>query len=149
MDYFLPFYLPNSPKNQNFKIIKKRLEMSSSHICVPKNMIRDVRFLRYGARRMDGQTEGRKKWHIEVGAPPKMYGVSKYGLVPYCWKKYYLKLLNCSPSIFLLVSLFVSFISSKGKDTSAIPQPSIQHLVYVFPIFFRFHKFFVEACVSS
>ena len=27
----------------------------------------DVRFLRYGAR----QTGGRKKWHIELGAPPK------------------------------------------------------------------------------
>ena len=30
----------------------------------------------------------------------------------------------------------------KGKDTSAIPQPSVQHLVYVFPFFFRFHKCF-------
>ena len=28
----------------------------------------------------------------------------------------------------------------KGKDTSAIPQPSVQHLVYVFLIFFCFHK---------
>ena len=27
----------------------------------------DVQFLRYGAR----QTDGRKKWHIEVGVPPK------------------------------------------------------------------------------
>ena len=31
------------------------------------------------------------------------------------------------------------FLFHKGKDTSAIPQPSVQHLVYIFPIFFRFH----------
>ena len=24
-------------------------------------------------RQMDGQTDGRKKWHIEVGAPPKKW----------------------------------------------------------------------------
>ena len=34
------------------------------------------------------------------------------------------------------------FLFHKGKDTSAVPQPSVQHLVYVFPIFFRFHKCF-------
>ena len=39
----------------------------------------------------------------------KMYGVSKYGLVPYCSWKYYQKLFNRSPSIFLQVSFFVSF----------------------------------------
>ena len=36
----------------------------------------------------------------------------------------------------------IYFLFHKGKDTSAIPQPSVQHLVYVFPIFFRFHKYF-------
>ena len=34
------------------------------------------------------------------------------------------------------------FLFHKGKDTCAIPQPSVQNLVYVFPIFFRFHKCF-------
>ena len=34
------------------------------------------------------------------------------------------------------------FFHHKGKDTSGIPQPSVQHLVYVFLIFFRFHKCF-------
>ena len=34
------------------------------------------------------------------------------------------------------------FLFHKDKDTSAIPQPSVQHLLYVFPIFFRFHKCF-------
>ena len=31
----------------------------------------DVWFLRFGARRMDGRTDGWKKWHIQVGTPPK------------------------------------------------------------------------------
>ena len=31
----------------------------------------DVWFLRYGARRMDRWMDGRKKWNIEVGVPPK------------------------------------------------------------------------------
>ena len=34
------------------------------------------------------------------------------------------------------------FLFHKGKYTSAIRQPSVQHLVYVFPFFFRFHKRF-------
>ena len=55
-----------------------------------------------------------------------------------------LKLLNRSLSIFLPVSLSVSlyplFPFHKGKDTTAIPQPSVHHVVYVFRIFFRFHK---------
>ena len=37
----------------------------------------DVRFLRYGVLQMDGQTDGRtngrKSWHMEVGAPCKKY----------------------------------------------------------------------------
>ena len=34
------------------------------------------------------------------------------------------------------------FLFHKSKDTSAIPQPSVQYLVYIFPICFRFHKCF-------
>ena len=30
------------------------------------------------------------------------------------------------------------FLFHKGKDTSAVPQPSFQHLVYVFPFSFVF-----------
>ena len=40
-------------------------------------------------------------------------------------------------SVFILYFFF-----HKGKDTSAIPQPSVQNPVYVFPIFFRFQKCF-------
>ena len=35
---FLPFYLPNNPKNENFKNIKKHLEISSFYTSVPKIM---------------------------------------------------------------------------------------------------------------
>ena len=39
MDYFLPFYLPNSLKNQNFKNIKKCLEIPSFYNSVAKIMM--------------------------------------------------------------------------------------------------------------
>ena len=50
------------------------------------------------------------------------------------------------PSLCLCI-LYFRF--HKGKDTSAIPQPSVHYLVYVFPIFFCFHKCFnnFEKCV--
>ena len=41
------------------------------------------------------------------------------------------------------------FLFHKGKDTSAIPQSSVQHLVYIFPIFFRFHKCFNDFHLSK
>ena len=44
------------------------------------------------------------------------------------------------PSGLSLCMLYFRF--HKGKVASAIPQSSVQHLVYVFPIFFRFHKCF-------
>ena len=50
---------------------------------------------------------------------------------------------NTSGRLLLSLSLCILyFLFHKSKDTSAIPQPSIQHLVYVFPIFFRFHECF-------
>ena len=36
----------------------------------------------------------------------------------------------------------IYFVFHKDGDTSVIRQPSVQHLVYVFPIFFCFHKCF-------
>ena len=55
------------------------------------------------------------------------------------------KLLNCSPTKYFPSGLslrILYFLFHKVKNTSAIPQPSVQDLVYVFPIFFRFHKCF-------
>ena len=38
--YYLPFYPPNSPKNENFKQMKKKtLEISSFYTSVPRSMI--------------------------------------------------------------------------------------------------------------
>ena len=79
--YFLPFYSlppphhhpsppPNNPKSQNWKEKKKQKNAWRYHHFIyayQKLWSNDVRFLRYGARWTDGQ----KKWHIEVGAPPK------------------------------------------------------------------------------
>ena len=36
---FLPFYPPSSPKNENFKTMKKHLEISSFYTSVTKIMI--------------------------------------------------------------------------------------------------------------
>ena len=51
----------------------------------------------------------------------------------------------CSPSIFLLVSLSLSilyFLFHKDKDTFGILPLSVEHLMYVFLILFRFYKCF-------
>ena len=75
---FFALLPPNSPKKQNFEKIKKKcVEISSFYICVPKIMIRwctvpEICCVTEGWR--DGQTkrtDGRKKWHIELGVPPK------------------------------------------------------------------------------
>ena len=72
------FALSTSLTAQKIKISwksKKVLEISSSHTCVPKIMIRwcsvpEIRCMTHRSTdiQMDG---GTKKWHIEVGAPPK------------------------------------------------------------------------------
>ena len=43
----------------------------------------------------------------------------------------------------------IYFPFHEGKDTSAISRPSVQHLVYVFPIFFRFRKCFNNCLLSK
>ena len=63
---FCPFTPLTAQKSKFWKKWKKSLEISSFYICVPKIMI-------YGFWDMlcDRQMDGQKKWHIEVGAPPK------------------------------------------------------------------------------
>ena len=128
MSHFLPFYPPNSSKNQNLKKWKKSLEISSFYTSVPKIMIicytvpeiwcmtdgfffffsfwvffspftltarryhlspGDIITLHTCSKNYDqmiysswyivhngwtyGQTDRRKKWHIEVGVPPKKF----------------------------------------------------------------------------
>ena len=52
LGYFLPFYSPNSQKNENVKKIKKQLKISSFYTSVPKFMIICYTAPRYGAWQM-------------------------------------------------------------------------------------------------
>ena len=71
---FSPFTPLTAWKMKISKKWKKHLEISSFYTCVPKVMIRQCTVPeRYGAGRMDRQTDRQKKWHIEVGAPPNKY----------------------------------------------------------------------------
>ena len=68
---FWPF-IPLTAKN--IKILKKWKNAWRYHhftIVYQKSWSDDVRFLRYASQQMDGRTDRRKKWHIEVGVPPK------------------------------------------------------------------------------
>ena len=59
---------PSPPKNMKIsEKWKKHLEMSSFNTCTPKMMIRWCAT----DGRTDGRIDRRKKWHTEVGAPPK------------------------------------------------------------------------------
>ena len=85
LGHFLRFYSPNSPKNQNFEKMKKTPgDIITLHMCTKKydqmmygswDMLRDGRTdVQMDVRmdeRTDRWTDGRKKWHIEVGALPK------------------------------------------------------------------------------
>ena len=63
---FLPFYPPNSPKNQNFvKMKKNTLRYHHFTYVQQKLWSGHVRFLRYGARRTDGWTDGRTDGRTE------------------------------------------------------------------------------------
>ena len=65
--------------------MKKRPEISF-YTCVSKMMIRwcMVRGIWYAT---DGWTDGRKKWHIEVGGPPKKINMSNRVQLSLGWKK--------------------------------------------------------------
>ena len=72
LGYFLPFYPPNNPKNQNFKKLKKKKtpgDIIILYMCTKNND-----HMMYGSwdmvRNRHKQMDWQKKWHIEVGAPP-------------------------------------------------------------------------------
>ena len=60
--YILGYFLPLCP------------EISSFYTCVPKIMITWCTVAEIWCA-TNGQTNGRKKWHIEVGAPPKKFTI--------------------------------------------------------------------------
>ena len=83
--YFLPLFPANSPKSQQFKKIKKKPgDIITLHECTKScvhmmhgswDMVRNGQTVRRTDERMDRrtvrQTDGKKKWHIELGARPK------------------------------------------------------------------------------
>ena len=70
LGYFLPFYPHNSLKTQNFKKMKKSLEILWFYTSVPKIIIICYTVLEIWCA-TDRRTDKWKKWHIEVGAPPE------------------------------------------------------------------------------
>ena len=72
MGYFLPFYPPNSPKNQNFKKQwKEHLEISSFYICIPKIMIRWCMVPEIWCASDGWMDERMEKATYRCGYPPK------------------------------------------------------------------------------
>ena len=77
LDLFLPFYPSNKPKTKILKNWKKKCgDIIILHMCTKNyDQMMYLWFLRYVVRRMyrrmDRRTDRWKKWHIEVGAPPK------------------------------------------------------------------------------
>ena len=69
---FCPFTPITAQKIKILKKWKKYLEVSSFYTCAPKIMIRWRTVLKIWCG-TDERTDGRKKWHVEVGAPPKNY----------------------------------------------------------------------------
>ena len=89
---------PNSLKNQKSKKMKKGLEISSFYTCVPKMMIRWCMVPEYGMQQTEGWTDGQKKWHIEVGAPPKKNQYFKQSATLFVMNK---KKDNCKQNSFI------------------------------------------------
>ena len=85
---FCPFTPLTAKKNQNFEKMKKTPEdIIILHKCTKNyhqtiysswDMLRNGQTDGQTNRRTDGWTDGRKKWHIEVGAPPKNWGPGLY-----------------------------------------------------------------------
>ena len=77
LDHFCPFTpLTTAPKIKILKKWKFFLEILSFYICVPIIMIRWCMVPEIWCATdgwTDRRTDGRKKWHIEVGAPPKKW----------------------------------------------------------------------------
>ena len=67
---FCPFIPLTCQKIKILQKWKKSLEISSFYICVPKIMIKWCTVLEIWCT-TDGRRAGWKKWHIEMGAPPK------------------------------------------------------------------------------
>ena len=94
---FFSFYPLTAQKINISKKWKKHLEVHHFTHAYQKLWLYDVGFLRYVC---DRQTEGWKKWHIEVGAPPKNFITWKYQVMTYYKNLITSTLLEIGPKIF-------------------------------------------------
>ena len=71
--FFLPFFfLPPFPLTaQKLKMKKKKEKNAWRYHHFIQLWSDDVQFLRHGGQQTDGQRDERKKWHTELGVPPK------------------------------------------------------------------------------
>ena len=68
---FCPIILLTAQNSKFKKNLKKSWRDHHFTYVYQKLWSDDVRFSKYGAQRTNEQTDGQKKWHIEVGAPSK------------------------------------------------------------------------------
>ena len=74
---FWAIFCPFTPVTARKVKIKKKMKKLPGDIIILRIYVYQklrsdvVWFLRYGARQMDRQIDGQKKWHIEEGTPPK------------------------------------------------------------------------------
>ena len=115
----------NSPKNQNFEKMKKKkksLEISSFYICVPKIMFRWCTVPEIWCMTDDGRTDKRKKWHIEVGAPPKNCNrVHRRYVVDTCNRVWSIILLPLMTRTSFVLVMLTRLIVSKPKEWATWP----------------------------
>ena len=86
---FCPFTHPTAQKIKILQKLKKHLDISSFYIYVPKTMIRWCKVPEIWCA-----TDRQKKWHTEVGDPPKKRGLKVYPSKkwkPYNWEVLALK----------------------------------------------------------
>ena len=86
---FCPFTHPTAQKIKILQKLKKHLNISSLYIYVPKTMIRWCKVPEIWCA-----TDRQKKWHTEVGDPPKKRGLKVYPSKkwkPYNWEVLALK----------------------------------------------------------
>ena len=107
MGYFLPFYPPKSPKNQNLKKMKKSLEISSFYICVPKIIIR-WRTVPEIWCAMDRHMDRWKKWHTEVSVPPKNMQIQGYISI-FPWKYVVNRIHRYNQQTFIILVLLIVY----------------------------------------
>ena len=109
---FCPFTLLTAQKIKISKTWEKRLKISSFYTYIPKIMIRSCTVPEIWCvtdGRMDwladGRTDVRKKWHIEVGAPPKKR--TRHRSFPVKFEKFWKRPFLC----FFTIKAFETFLN--------------------------------------